>query len=125
MFRWNVGSYYSILINLVLGVGATFESPLLIILLVWLGIVSTATLRQYRRHAIVAIFIVAAIITPTQDPFLQTLFAAPLCLLFEIALLVATRIEKRRDRSGAAALVALLALWPRRQTAPDAAGLAQ
>ena len=95
-FRWNVGSYYSVLSWLVLGVGAAFEFPLVIVLLVWMGIVSTAFLRKYRRHAFVLIFIIAAIITPTPDPITQTMFAIPLYLLYEISILVSSRIESRR-----------------------------
>lgn len=95
--RWTAGDYYSTLSWLVLGVGAAFEFPLVIVLLVWLGILSTAFLRKYRRHAIVAIFIIAAIITPTPDPVTQTIFAIPLYALFEIAILVSARIEKKRQ----------------------------
>lgn len=95
--RWTVADYYSTLSWLVLGVGAAFEFPLVIVLLVWLGIISTAFLRKYRRHAIVAIFVIAAIITPTPDPVTQTIFAIPLYALFEISILVSTRIEKKRE----------------------------
>lgn len=96
VFRWTAGSYYSTLTWLVLGVGAAFQFPLIIILLVWLGMMTTAFLRKYRRHAIVVIFIIAALVTPTPDPFTQCIFAAPLYGLYEIAILVAARIEKRR-----------------------------
>lgn len=95
-FRWTVGAYYSLLMWLVLGVGAAFEFPLVIVLLVWMGVLSTAFLRKYRRHAIVLIFVAAAIVTPTPDPLTQSLFAAPLYALFEIAILISSRIEKRR-----------------------------
>ena len=81
-------------------------------LIVWLGIVNTAFLRKYRRHAIVAVFVLAAIITPSTDPFQQTLLAAPLIVLYEIAILVGRRVEKRRERNAAAVWIALLALWP-------------
>jgi sec-independent protein translocase protein TatC len=94
--RWTVGSYYSTLTWLVVGAGGVFEFPLVIILLVWLGIMTTAFLRKYRRHAIVAIFIIAAIVTPTPDPFTQTMFAIPLYALYEISILVSSRIEKRK-----------------------------
>jgi len=67
-----------------------------IVLLVWIGILTTAFLRKYRRHAIVVIFIIAAIVTPTPDPINQTLFAAPLYLLYEIAILVSVRVERKR-----------------------------
>ena len=94
--RWTPGSYYSLLTWLVLGVGAAFEFPLVIVLLVWLGIMSTAFLRKYRRHAIVVIFIIAAIVTPTPDPITQTIFAIPLYVLYEIAILAAARVEKKK-----------------------------
>lgn len=94
--RWTPASYYSLLMWFVLGVGASFEFPLVIVLLVWLGLVTTAFLRKYRRHAIVVIFIVAAIVTPTPDPFVQTMFAAPLYLLFEVSIFASARVEKRK-----------------------------
>lgn len=95
--RWTAGDYYSTLSWLVLGVGGAFEFPLVIVLLVWLGVMSTAFLKKYRRHAIVAIFVMAAIITPTPDPVNQTIFALPLYVLFEISILVSARIEKKRE----------------------------
>jgi sec-independent protein translocase protein TatC len=96
--RWTPASYYSLLTWLVLGVGASFEFPLLIVLLVWLGVMTTAFLRKYRRHAIVVIFIIAAIVTPTPDPFTQTMFAGPLYVLYEIAIIASSRIEKRKKK---------------------------
>ncbi len=94
--RWTPGAYYSMLSWLVLGVGASFEFPLVIILLVWMGVMTTAFLRKYRRHAIVVIFIIAAIVTPTPDPIVQSLFAAPLYALYEVAIIVSSRVEKKR-----------------------------
>jgi sec-independent protein translocase protein TatC len=116
--RWTVGGYYTILTRLVLGVGAAFQFPLLIVLLSWLGLVSAAFLRKYRRHAVVAIFLLAALVTPTSDPLNQMMFAAPLYLLYEVAILAAARIEKSRERSGHAILLALVALWPRGRNVP-------
>jgi sec-independent protein translocase protein TatC len=112
--RLTVGSYYGTLTGFVLGVGAVFEFPLLVVLLVWLGLLNTATLRKYRRHAMVLIVVIAAVVTPTTDPTIQALLAAPLYLLYEIAILAASWVEKRRERSAAAVLLALMALWPRR-----------
>jgi sec-independent protein translocase protein TatC len=59
---------------------------------------TTEFLRKYRRHAIVAIFIIAAIITPTPDPITQTVFALPLYALYEGAIIVGRRVEKKRER---------------------------
>lgn len=96
VLRWTPGSYFNMLTWMVLGVGAAFEFPLVILLLVYLGLLQVATLRKYRRHAVIAIFILAAIVTPTPDPFVQTMFAIPLYVLFEIAVLVGARVEGRR-----------------------------
>ncbi len=93
---WTADRYYSLLIWLVLGMGAAFEFPLLIVLAVYMGLIEVATLRKYRRHAIVVIFIIAAIITPTPDPINQCLFAVPLIVLYEVAILVASQLKRRR-----------------------------
>jgi sec-independent protein translocase protein TatC len=93
---WTADRYYSLLMWLVLGMGAAFEFPLLIVLAVYMGLIEVATLRKYRRHAIVVIFIIAAVVTPTPDPFNQTLFALPLLVLYEVSILVAARLKRRR-----------------------------
>lgn len=94
--RWTPGSYYGLLSWLVIGVGASFQFPLVIVLLVYMGVMTVDFLRKYRRHAIVAIFIIAAVVTPTPDPFTQTMFAAPLYVLFELSILVGSCVQKRR-----------------------------
>lgn len=93
---WTADKYYSLLMWIVLGMGAAFEFPLLVVLAVYMGLIEVATLRKYRRHAIVVIFIIAAVVTPTPDPFNQTLFALPLIVLYEIAILVAAQLTRRR-----------------------------
>jgi sec-independent protein translocase protein TatC len=93
---WTPESYFSLLSWLVIGVGASFEFPLVIVLLVYMRMMSTAFLKKYRRHAIVAIFVVAAVVTPTPDPFTQCMFAVPLYLLFELAIIAGDRVEKKR-----------------------------
>jgi sec-independent protein translocase protein TatC len=97
--RWTPASYYTLLVWLVLGVGVAFEFPLLIVLAIHLGFLSVETLRKYRRHAIVAIFLIAAIVTPTPDPITQSMFAAPLYVLYELAIIAGARVQKRREAS--------------------------
>lgn len=94
---WTPQSYYSLLTWLVLGVGLAFEFPLLIVIAIYFGLLRVQTLRKYRRHSIVGIFIIAAVVTPTPDPFTQTMFAAPLYLLFEAAIIVGARVQARRE----------------------------
>jgi sec-independent protein translocase protein TatC len=93
---WTPESYYSLLMWMVGGVGGAFEFPLLIVLAVYLGFLTVATLRKYRRHAIVVIFIIAAVVTPTPDPFTQLMMAIPLYVLFELAILAGARVERRK-----------------------------
>jgi sec-independent protein translocase protein TatC len=93
---WTADKYYSLLLWLVLGLGAAFEFPLLIVLANLMGLVAVATLRKYRRHSIVLMFIIAAIITPTPAMINQTLIALPLIALYELSILVAARMERRR-----------------------------
>jgi Sec-independent protein secretion pathway component TatC len=66
----------------------------------------------------VAIFVAAAMVTPSTDPIQQTVLAMPLIVLYEPAIMVAAWVEKRRERSDQAVLLALLALLPRRRTVP-------
>jgi sec-independent protein translocase protein TatC len=96
---WTADKYYSLLMWIVLGMGAAFEFPLLVVLAVYMGLVEVATLRKYRRHAIVVIFIIAGVVTPTPDPFNETLFAVPLIVLYEVAILISAQITRRhKDR---------------------------
>lgn len=95
---WTADRYYSLLMWMTLGMGAAFEFPLLVVLAVYMGLIEVATLRKYRRHAIVIIFIIAAVITPTPDPLNQCLFALPLVVMYEIAIWVSAAIGKRRDQ---------------------------
>jgi sec-independent protein translocase protein TatC len=83
-----------------LGMGAAFEFPLLVILAVYMGLIEVATLRKYRRHAIVVMFVIAAIVTPTPDPLNQTLFAVPLIVLYELSIWVSAFVGRRHHPPG-------------------------
>ena len=80
----SVGEYVSFFGWLLLVFGLMFELPLVLLFLVKLRIVNAAWLARYRRHAILTIFITAAIVTPTPDAFTQLLLAGPLIILYEI-----------------------------------------
>ncbi len=94
--RWTPGSYYGTLIWLCLGVGAAFEFPLIIVLLVHLGLVTSEKLRSWWRHSLILCFVVAAIVTPTPDPINQSVLAGSLYALYWIAIVAAVRVEKRQ-----------------------------
>jgi sec-independent protein translocase protein TatC len=95
-----VTHYFDLFVNVVLGVGLVFELPVLIFFLTLLRIVTPAFLLKHSRYAILIIFILAAVITPTPDAFNMMLFALPMCLLFYVGIfagyLLVLHREKRR-----------------------------
>lgn len=92
----SVGSYISILTILTLSMGIVFELPVLIYFLTKIGLLSSALLRKYRRHAVVAIVILAAFITPSGDMFSMLLVGFPIWVLYEISIFVSKKVEKNR-----------------------------
>ncbi len=86
----------SLVLAMLLGFGIVFEVPVIIAFLSMIGLVSADFLAKYRRHAIVVNTILAAIITPTGDPFNLALMAVPMCLFYEIGILLARMLGKRR-----------------------------
>jgi sec-independent protein translocase protein TatC len=83
----SVKKFISFCLLVVFGFGLIFELPLSMMLLGRIGVVSAAMLSRYRRYAILAISIVAAVLTPTPDIFNMALMGVPLYLLFELGLL--------------------------------------
>jgi sec-independent protein translocase protein TatC len=99
-----INEYFSFAIQVTLMFGLAFETPLVILVLTYVGILSPRTLRQYRRHAIVVMAIVSAVLTPTADIVSMLAMFVPLYLLFEISVLLAGVIERRRERARQLAL---------------------
>ena len=89
----DIEKYLSFVMSTFIAFGVTFEVPVLVIVLVRMGVVELATLREWRSYVIVGAFVVAAIFTPP-DVVSQLLLAIPLCLLFELGLLVARLLDK-------------------------------
>jgi sec-independent protein translocase protein TatC len=80
--------YISFVTTFILGVGLVFEMPIIIFAVTRIGLVSRSWLAKQRRYVVLFVFIAGAIITPTPDPFNQTLVAVPMYLLFELGLLL-------------------------------------
>lgn len=94
---WTIKSYINTMMPLVLGAGLAFQMPLVIFFLAKIGIVTGTFLRRNRRYAIVVILIVAAIITPP-DVISQVVVTLPLWLLYEISIVLASRVEKEKAK---------------------------
>jgi len=81
-----VSEYFSLALRLLLAFGAVFELPVLMVFLAKIGIVNAQFLRKHRKYAILAAFVIAAILTPTPDVVNQFFMAAPLIFLYEISI---------------------------------------
>jgi sec-independent protein translocase protein TatC len=91
-----ISDYLSLLILMMVGFGLVFETPVILILMSLLGLISAQTLRENRRIVVVIIFIISAILTPTPDPVSQIAMATPTWAMFEMSILIIRWIEKRR-----------------------------
>jgi sec-independent protein translocase protein TatC len=93
----NVRSFIGTLTSICLATGVVFELPIVAFFLTKIGIITPAFMRKYRKHAIVVIFIIAAIITPP-DVFSQTLVAIPLLLLYEVSIFISAGVMKQKAK---------------------------
>ncbi len=96
-YRPTLMDYLDTLIDITLGAGVAFELPMATWLLSRLGIITPGFLRQYRKYAYVVLLVLAAIITPSPDWGSQLIVVIPLVLLYEISILIAARVQKKRD----------------------------
>ncbi len=97
---WSADRYYGLLVWMTVGIGLSFEFPLILVFLVYLGIVNIEQLRRFRPYSVVVFLGVAAIITPTTDPITFLLLAVPMSLLYEISIMISKRVERSKP-SGA------------------------
>jgi sec-independent protein translocase protein TatC len=93
----SITSYFDLFVNVMLGVGLVFELPVLIFFLTLLRIADPAFLLRHSRYAILVIFMIAAIVTPTPDVFNLMLFAAPMCVLFFVGIFASYLLTLQRE----------------------------
>jgi sec-independent protein translocase protein TatC len=94
-----IDRYFSLAFQLLFGIALVFEVPVVIFLLAKLRLVTAAFLWKYFRFAIVMIFIIAAVITPTPDPFNQALLAAPMVVLYFISIGIAAWVNPKARKT--------------------------
>lgn len=93
----SIDRYVSFVLALIVGAGLVFELPMISYILSKMGILTPAFMRHYRRHAIVAILIIAAAVTPTPDIITQLLLAVPMILLYELSILISSVVQKKNE----------------------------
>ena len=87
--EWQAEEYISFVCKFMVGMGLAFQMPVILLFLVRVGILDYKKLSDFRMYAVVANLIIAAVITPTGDPFTLSLVAVPLQLLYELSTLIA------------------------------------
>lgn len=110
-------AYFSFVLQVTLALGLSFELPLIIIILSWLGVIGPAELHRFRRFAVVLAFLAGAVLSPGADLLSMVMMTLPLLVLYEVGFAGAVIIERRRRRraarqtlEGTAGLILLLCL---------------
>ena len=99
---WTVQQYYSFVTRFTLGFGLAFELPVVVLALVKFGLVTYSFMAKTRPYAVVLIFVLATIITPTPDILTLIALSLPMCLLYESCIWIAWFMERRKSRGAAA-----------------------
>lgn len=94
---FSLSSYISLMVSTVLAFGIVFEFPTVIAVLSALGVVTRQTLKKYRKYAFCVVLVLAAVITPTGDPFSLMVCTIPIYLLYEFGILISRRGEDVED----------------------------
>jgi Tat protein translocase TatC len=105
-------AYFGFITQLVLALGISFELPLVMLLLAWVGVATPERLHRFRRFAVVLACIGGALLSPGADLLSMIMLTIPLILLYEVGFLGAVLIDRRRRRAAAAATVILLTFLP-------------
>ncbi len=99
--EFDITSYVGTVVGVVFGSGVLFQLPVVMFFLTKVGIVTPSFLRRYRKHAVVIILVIGAIVTPTADPLSQSLISIPLYLLYEISILISAGVIRKKEREEA------------------------
>jgi sec-independent protein translocase protein TatC len=93
-----IGNYLEFLVSITLAFGVSFQTPIIVVAIAYMGLVEISTLKESRSYVIVGAFVIGAIFTPP-DIISQFMLAIPLWLLYELGVLVASVLIYRRDRA--------------------------
>ena len=96
--QFNISSYLSMVATITLVIGLVFELPIVIYILASIGILSGTFMRRTRRYSVIILLIIGAIISPSPDFFTTVISTVPLFALYEVGIMVASRVEKRRNK---------------------------
>ena len=95
--EFDITSYVSTFVALVFGSGLLFQLPVVVYFMTKVGLLTPKFIRTYRRHAIIVILIIGAIVTPP-DPLSQVLISLPLFLLYEISIFISAYVVRQKRK---------------------------
>lgn len=93
-----VDQYFSLALRVILGIALVFELPTLVFFLAKLGIITARLMIKHFKYAVLVVFVIAAVITPTPDPMTQSIVAVPMLGLYGFSILIAMVVGKKKDR---------------------------
>jgi len=96
----DIEAYFNFVLGMFLAFGLAFEVPVVVVVLVLTGLVTVEQLREWRGYVVVGIFVIAAVVTPP-DVVSQIALAVPMCILYEVGIIVGQMITKRKERAAA------------------------
>lgn len=96
--EFDITSFVGTIVTVVFGSGILFQLPVVIYFLTKMGIITPTFLRKSRKHAVIIILILGAIVTPSADPLSQALISIPLYVLYEISILISSGVVRRQEK---------------------------
>ncbi len=94
-----VDQYFSLALRVILGIALVFEMPTLVFFLAKMGLISAKFMVKHFKYAVLLVFVIAAIITPTPDMFTQSIIAVPMLGLYGLSILIAMAVGKQKKRA--------------------------
>ena len=99
VYQYSAQKYLMLIVYMMIAFGIGFEFPIVVVFLQLVGIVTPQQLSQFRRFAIVIIFVSAAVITPSADPISLFALALPMCIFYEVSILIGRLVKRRQAKA--------------------------
>ncbi|MFA9452740.1 MAG: twin-arginine translocase subunit TatC [Candidatus Aminicenantaceae bacterium] len=94
-----IDQYFSLAMRIILGIALVFEMPTLVYFLARMGLISARLMVKHFKYAVLLVFVIAAVITPTPDMFTQSIIAVPMLILYGLSILIALVVGKQKQRA--------------------------
>lgn len=100
LYQYSPQKYLMLIVYMMLAFGLGFQFPIVVVFLQLVGVVTPQQLASWRRFAVVIVFVLAAVITPSADPISLFALAVPMCLFYEMSIIIGRLVKRRRLATG-------------------------